>query len=127
MNSEIQALILEGEERLRQAMLHSDVSVLGELISSELHFTNHFGQVVTKEDDLAFHRSRVLRLTQLEPSEQFIQIHPGFAVVSVLMHLIGSYVGAPIEQNIRYTRIWTIAPNGSLQIIAGHSSEIPAA
>ena len=127
MGSTLQAQIIDVEERLREAMLRSDVRVLGELIAPELHFTNHFGQVVSKADDLAFHQSGVLRLTELSPSQQHIQLHEGFAVVSVLMHLLGSYEGAPIDQNIRYTRVWLISPNGSPQVIAGHSSMIPPA
>lgn len=108
------------------AMLHSDVQVLDELIAPELIFTNHVGQLVSKADDLAFHQARLLRLNALEPSQQHIQTHSGFAIVSVLMHLVGSYEGAPIDQHIRYTRIWLIAPNGTLQIIGGHASEIPS-
>jgi hypothetical protein len=124
MSSEIQTQVIEVEERLRQAMLHHDVQALDELIAPELLFTGHLGQLVTKEDDLAFHRAAILNLTVIEPSQQHIQIHPTFAVVSVLMHLVGIYEGTPIDQNMRYTRIWSIAPNGSLQIIAGHMSEI---
>jgi ketosteroid isomerase-like protein len=126
MSNILQAQIIELEERLRQAMLHDDVQVLDELISPDLLFTSHMGQLVSKEDDLAFHRAGILHLKELEPSQQRIQIHPDFAVVSVLMHLIGIYGGAPIDQNIRYTRVWSISPNGSIQVIAGHMSEIPS-
>ena len=105
-------------------MLFSDVHALDELLAPELHFTNHFGQVIGKADDLAFHQSGALRLIELEPSEQHWQLHPGFAVVSVLMHLLGSYQGRPISQYIRYTRVWAISAIGALQVIAGHASEI---
>jgi len=124
MNSQFQAQILDVEERLRKAMMRSDVQILDELIAPELHFTDHTGQVVNKEQDLAFHQSRVLQLTELVPSEQHIQLYTGFAVVSVLMHLVGSYQGTPIHLNIRYTRVWSISDNGSLQIVAGHSSTV---
>ncbi len=127
MSSPLHAQVSEAEERLRQAMLHSDVRVLDELIAPELLFTSHFGQLVSKADDLASHRAGLLRLTALEPSQQHIQLHPDFAVVSVLMHLAGAYAGAPIDQNIRYTRVWAVSPTGALQLIAGHMSEIPPA
>ncbi len=126
MNSERQAQIVEVEERLRQAMLHSDVGVLDELISPELIFTSHVGQIVRKEDDLALHRSGIFRLKQLEPSQQHIQLHPDFAVVSVLMHLVGTYENAPVDTHIRYTRIWSNRPNESTQLIAGHASTLQA-
>ena len=120
----LQAKIVEVEERLRQAMLHADVAVLNELIAPELIFTNHFGQLVTKQDDLAFHQSGMLKLTALTPAQQQIQLHPGFVVVSVLMHLLGSYEGAPIDLNIRYTRVWSAAAHGALHIVAGHASAV---
>ncbi len=126
MSSQWHAQVLEVEERLRQAMLHSDVGALDELIAPDLHFTDHMGQVVGKADDLAFHRSRVLRLTELVPSEQHIQIYPDFAIVSVLMHLLGSYEGVPIDLHIRYTRVWVSTPDGALQLVAGHSSTVQA-
>lgn len=123
MTNNFEAQVLEAEERLRLAQHHSDVRTLDELIAPELLFTGHLGQLVTKADDLAFHQAGILQLTASEPLEQHIQMHPGFAVVSVLMHLVGTYDGAPIDQRMRYTRVWSITPNGSVQLIAGHMSE----
>jgi len=40
------------EEKLRHAMLTSDVSALDELIADDLVFTMHTGQVVNKQFDL---------------------------------------------------------------------------
>jgi hypothetical protein len=120
-----QAQIIELEERLRQAMLHSDVVELDALIAPELLFTNHLGQVFSKGDDLDAHRTGQFKFTELTPSERQIQLNDGFTVVSVLMHIVGSYEGTPVEQNIRFTRIWAISTSNSIQIIAGHTSEIP--
>lgn len=125
MSLELQSKIVELEERLRQAMLRSDVSVLDELIAPELLFTNHLGQLITKQDDLAAHQSGSLRLQALTPSEQHFQIKQGFLVVSVLMHLLGTYKDTPIDFSIRYTRIWAAASNGAIQVIAGHASAVP--
>ncbi len=124
MNSPSQTQILEAEERLRQAMLQNDVSVLDELIAPDLLFTGITGQLASKADDLAAHQARLLRLTTIEPVQQTIQLHPGFAVVSALMHLVGTYDGTPIDQQLRYTRVWVLAQNGSVQITAGHMSEV---
>jgi hypothetical protein len=124
MSREFEAQVREAEERLRRAMVNNDVGVLDELISPELLFTGHVGQLVTKEDDLAFHRARVLRLTKIEPLEETIQMHPGFAVVSVLLHLVGTFEGAAIDQRMRYTRVWTMSNSGKVQLVAGHMSEV---
>ena len=125
MSFELQSKIVELEERLRQAMLRSEVGVLDELIAPKLIFTNHLGQLITKQDDLASHQSGALQLKALTPTEQHIQINNGFVVVSVLMHLLGTYKDTPIDFSIRYTRIWAADPSGAMQIIAGHASAIP--
>jgi hypothetical protein len=105
-------------------MLTNDVQALDELIAPELLFTGHLGQLASKADDLAAHEARLLRVTTIEPSERHTQVHSEFAVVSVRMHLVGSYAGAPIDQYMRYTRVWAFSPNGTLQIVAGHMGEV---
>jgi hypothetical protein len=120
-----QAQIIELEERLRQAMLRSDVVELDALIAPELLFTNYLGQVFSKHADLDAHRSGQFKFTEITPSERQVQLNHGFTVVSVLMHILGSYEGTPVEQNIRFTRVWAISTSGLIQIIAGHTSEIP--
>jgi ketosteroid isomerase-like protein len=119
-----QERIIELEERLRQAMLQSDIVELDALIAPELLFTNHLGQVISKDADLDAHRSGRFKFTELTPSDRQIRLNDGFAIVSVLMHILGSYEGNPVELNIRFTRVWAISTHGSLQIIAGHTSEL---
>lgn len=120
-----QAQIVELEERLRQAMLRSDVVELDALIAPELLFTNHLGQLVSKQEDLHAHRSGQFKFTELTPFDRQIQLNNGFTVVSVLMHIVGSYEGTPVDRDIRFTRVWAVSTSGSIQIIAGHTSAIP--
>lgn len=124
MNDNLQSQIIELEEQLRQAMLHSNVAELDTLIAPELLFTNHLGQIFSKQDDLDAHRSGKFKFTEITPSDRHLQINPGFTVVSVLMHIVGSYDGTQVEQDIRFTRVWAISTTGSIQIIAGHTSAI---
>ncbi|PNQ85462.1 nuclear transport factor 2 family protein [Paenibacillus polymyxa] len=42
--------IIEYEEKLRKAMLASDVKILDELIHNKLIFVNHFGQMLNNID-----------------------------------------------------------------------------
>lgn len=121
-----EADILAAEERLRQAMLHSDVAALDALISPDLIFTSHLGQLVGKQDDLDFHRSGLFKLEELTPSEQRIQLSEGVAIASVLMYLSGSYAGTRFSETIRYTRVWSTSKGKPLQVIAGHASALPA-
>ncbi|MGL5873647.1 MAG: nuclear transport factor 2 family protein [Xenococcaceae cyanobacterium] len=122
MSKHSEAKIAEIEERLRQAMLKSDVAELDALIAPELIFTNHLGQLVSKQQDLDTHRAGMLKLRELMPSDRRIQLNEGFSVVSVQMHLLGSYDGAAIDVNIRYTRVWSVSSAGTLQIVAGQAS-----
>lgn len=121
MDDTIKNQIIEAEERLRLAMLHSDVEVLDALLSPELIFTNHLGHLVGKEEDLAGHKSGALKLDSLEPSEQHILLTGGVAIVSVKMQLLGSYNGIPTNGIFRFTRVWSQSQDGTWQIVAGHS------
>ncbi len=124
MSKHSESQIAEFEERLRLAMLNSDVAELDALIAPELLFTNHLGQLITKQQDLAMHRSGTLKFTGIAPSDQLIQLNEGFSVVSVQMYLLGSYAGTAIDEHIRYTRVWSLSSAGSLQIVAGHASVV---
>ena len=124
MLADIENKVINAEERLRLAMLTSDVEALDELISSDLMFTNHFGQVLGKHDDLALHRSGVLKFHTLEPSERQIKTSGSITIVSVRMKLSGVYGGSPFAGDLRYTRVWRLSQSDTFQVVAGHSSAV---
>ncbi|MDV2994686.1 MAG: hypothetical protein N4J56_004340 [Chroococcidiopsis sp. SAG 2025] len=121
MNGKIEHQIIEVEEKLRLAMLHSDVKALDELLSPRVLFTDHLGHLVGKEEDLAGHKSGALKLKSLSASEQHILLTGDVAVVSVKMQLSGSYNGTPTNGIFRFTRVWSQSQDGTWQIIAAHS------
>ena len=121
MNKTIEKEIQEYEDRLTEAMLRSDVNVLDELLSSDLVFTNHLGHLMTKQDDLEAHKSGILKIETLTPSEQRIQILNDVAVVTVKVHILGSFAGVSSESDFRFTRVWARSSNNLWQIIAAHS------
>ena len=120
MSNPIEAQILEAEERLGLAMLDSDVKVLDELLAPELIFTNHLGQVLGKQDDLAAHRSGKFKIEVLTPSDRHIQLKGNVAIVTVKVHLIGRYEGTSFDNNLRFTRVWTLSSNQNWHIVAAH-------
>lgn len=124
MSDKIEEEIYESEEQLRQAMLSSDVDSLDELLAANLIFTNHMGQVLTKEDDLEAHRSGILTIDELILSDPEIRVLKEVAVVSVQVHLVGSYNGARSEADFRFTRVWARSDEDIWQVIAGHSSVV---
>ncbi|TBR57454.1 DUF4440 domain-containing protein [Westiellopsis prolifica IICB1] len=120
MTETIETQIINVEERLRQAMLASDVSVLNELLAPEIIITSHLGELLGKQDDLAAHESGLFKIHELIPSQQHIQIHGEVAIVSVRMQVSGSYNGSPANGDFRYTRVWAVSVSGSWHIIAAH-------
>ena len=76
-----------------------------------------------KHDDLNAHRTGVIRITQLEPSDERVQDFGSIVVVSVRMEMRGSFQGAAFAGPFRYTRIWRTTDNG-WRVVAGHVSAI---
>lgn len=61
MERDIEKEIIEAEENLRTAMLISNLEVLDELLAPDLIFTNHLGQLISKKDDLAGHKTGIFK------------------------------------------------------------------
>jgi len=122
MNQSIELQIEECEERLKQAMLCSDVSALDELLSPDLTFTNHLGQLMTKQDDLEAHESGMLKINEITLSDQKVKNYGDMVAVSVQAHILGSFAGVMSKSNIRFTRVWSKASSEDWQVIVGHSS-----
>jgi hypothetical protein len=124
MTNLIETQIIECEERIRLAMLHSDVKELDELLAPELRFTSHLGELITKQDDLEFHRSGLIKIEAVTPSEQYIEIIGNVAIVFVRLRIEGNYAGVKADGDFRFTRIWTLSASGTWHVIAGHSTLI---
>jgi ketosteroid isomerase-like protein len=120
MNTTAETQIIDAEERLRLAMLASNVSVLNELLAPELIFTNHLGQLMTKQDDLNAHESGMIRIDALNASERHIQFYGEVAIVLVRMQISGSYAGQPASGDFRFTRVWAVSSSGNWHIVAAH-------
>lgn len=119
--------IQAAEEQLRQAMLHSDVASLDRLIADDLIFTTHFGTVVTKQEDLAVHRSGTLKFHAIEPSEQKVMILGQAAYVCVRMALSGTNNGSPFRGDFRFSRVWRMSGDNTWQVVAGQVTAVQGA
>jgi ketosteroid isomerase-like protein len=124
MHSPLQVQIGQVENRLRAAMLSADISALNELLAPDLIFTNHLGQLLCKDDDLAAYRSGVLKVVSLEPSEQHVKVLGDVVVVSVRVRMTGTYEGATANGDFRFTRVWAHSQHETWQIVAAHASLI---
>ncbi|HEY5455963.1 MAG TPA: nuclear transport factor 2 family protein [Acidothermaceae bacterium] len=110
------------EEQLRQAMLTSDLEVLDALIDPDLLFVLADGTVVDKQADVHAHRSGHVRITQLDPSDQRIDVHNSAAVVTVMMAATGSFGGVPFQGRYRYLRFWCETATG-WRVVGGSMSD----
>lgn len=112
------------EKELRIAMLASDLETLDDLLSDELVFTNHYGQRLSKADDLAAHSSGLLSIDRLEPrAEPIIRLIGDSAIVSVTVDLAGTYDGQPFAGAFAYSRMW-YRQGGKWRIEAAHCSSV---
>ncbi|MEB4887442.1 MULTISPECIES: nuclear transport factor 2 family protein [Priestia] len=117
-----QARVIEYEEMLRSAMLSNNVELLEELLSDELIFVNHFGQWLSKEQDINAHRSKSLDIAGIEVLEQEIKLFQELAVTVTKVALNGSLVtGEAVGGEYSYTRIWKDV-GGKLKVVSCHCS-----
>ena len=117
--------VIQGfESRLRLAMIHSDIEELDQLLSDDLIFTTHFGQLIRKKDDLDAHKSGIIKINEAIASDEQILLLKGVAVVSVQMRLSGSINGTPSNGLFRFTRVWAESSKGHWKVVAGQSTSV---
>jgi ketosteroid isomerase-like protein len=117
--------ILELEERIRQAQLDADVAALDDLISEDLLFTGPNGELGTKAQDLAAHKSGAVRFREHHPEELRVRrISDDVAVSALRARLAVEVDGRIVAGTYRYTRVWA-REEGKWRVVAGHVSEVP--
>ena len=117
--------VQEMERRLREAMLGGDVAALDELLGDGLVFVDQAGRRLGKDDDLAHHRSGLLTIGALRPSDERIRVVGGgtVAIVNVTVAVEGRYADAPFAGTFAYTRLWC-QEDGRWRVKAAHCSAV---
>ncbi|CAB3772323.1 cytochrome P450 [Burkholderia sp. MSh2] len=111
------------EAALRAAMLANDVDALDALLDDGLVFTVPGGQVISKDDDLAAHRAKRLRLDRLDLHDVQAHAIDEMILVTVQATLAGRFDSVGIAGTFAYTRLWR--PSGARwRVVAGHASGI---
>lgn len=118
-----EAAIEQCEERLRLAMLASDVDALSKLLADDLIFIDHQGRRVGKAEDLQIHRSGVLELAQIEILDRVIRPLDNAALVSLRARVTGAYYGEKFSEKLVYTRVWS-RKSDVWTVISAHCSRI---
>jgi ketosteroid isomerase-like protein len=120
----LKAEIIAMEDRLREAMLTSDVERLNELINDALIFIGPDGQVYRKEDDVEMHRTKSSSFSRIERMKMTMSSHPQTVIVTVDAKLAGAFKGEDFESTVRYLRVWQ-RKGHTWQVIAGSVAALP--
>lgn len=115
--------IQEYEERLRLAMLRSDVAELDALIDDDLLFIGLEGGIYTKADDIRLHRSGLQRMSQADWHEVQVRSYGSTCVTAVTAELSGTFMGEPFSGLFRYLRTW-VEREAGWRVVSGSVSAI---
>jgi hypothetical protein len=118
-----ETLIANYEEALRSAMLAGDTQALDDLLDNALVFTGANGQVLSKAEDLAAHRSKLLQLERLDVYETQAQRIGEMIVVTTKARLAGRYDSTPFAGAFAYTRVWRQSAD-AWKVVVGHASMV---
>lgn len=112
------------EERLRRAMLSSDVPELEQLLSDRLVFTDQFGKRLGRAEDLAVHRSGLLSLERIDfACEPIVRVLGQTSLVWTTAELAGAYAEQSFVGTFAYSRVWH-REGASWQVVAAHCSAV---
>lgn len=116
-------IIIELEDKIKNAQLHNDVKVLEELLAQDLKFIRLDGNIATKLDDLNAHKAKLVLFKDITFSERTIHEFDDFAVVTVRAEIQGETGGSAFHGHYRYLRNWARI-NHKWQVISGCVAEI---
>ncbi len=119
-------VVLVAEERLRQAMLASDVAELNELLAPELMFTTFLGESISKQQDLDAHASGFLKMHGIKLSDQRVRAQAGTWIVTCVAEIDASFDDDRTEQQFRFLRVWAPSPSGGLHVVAAQATLVYA-
>lgn len=110
--------IIKLEYRLIEAIKTSDIDFIENVLHDDLVFIAPNGQVVTKEMDLASHKSGEMTVEQLIPKFEDFNIIGDTAISIVSYDTKGTMLGQPISGRFRYIRSWKGFADG-IKVISG--------
>jgi len=119
----IRAEILKREDELLEAIKSSDIITLDKLLHNECLFIMPDGKAITKQMDLAAHRSGAMVVEELKSTIEQIKLIESIAVVIVVYETKGKMLENPIQGRFRYIRIWN-SFEGDLKVIGGSCVQI---
>jgi hypothetical protein len=116
-------IILEQENKLYSAIKDGNITALDKLLHDDLLFILPSGETITKEKDLDTYRDGALKVDELLPEVENLNIIDDMAVITLIIKLSGKFNGVPFEANYRYIRFWKKFNDG-IKVIGGSGIDI---
>ncbi|PRD56664.1 nuclear transport factor 2 family protein [Sphingobacterium gobiense] len=110
--------ILNLENTLYEAIKNSNTEVLDNLLHADLLFIIPSGETITKEMDLQTYREGNLKVEELIPKVEELNIIDDLAVITLQIELKGNYNNEPFEARYRYIRFWKKFAEG-IKVVGG--------
>lgn len=123
VNQLTESSILEQENKLYRAIKDGNVSALDELLHDDLLFILPSGETITKEIDLDTYRGGALKVDELLPEIENLNIIDDLAVITLTINLKGKFNEVPFEANFRYIRFWKKFADG-IKVVGGSGRAI---
>lgn len=115
--------IVKLEYDLIEAIKTSDIDFIDNVLHDDLQFLTPNGQVITKEMDLASHKSKQMTVEVLIPTFETCKIIGDTAISIVVYDAKGTMLGKSISGQFRYIRNWQVF-NDSIKIVSGACLQI---
>ncbi|RYD71468.1 MAG: nuclear transport factor 2 family protein [Verrucomicrobiaceae bacterium] len=109
------------EDRLRQAVLSSNVYALEEMLADDLVFIDQSGRRLGKAEDIEVYRRGLVSVAKFDVLEQTIRSVGEVNVVHSLVEISGRALGTAFDGQFYYTRVWTIQ-DGRWRVISAQAT-----
>ncbi len=117
--------IMKMEMLLIEGIKKSDIGFLEKTIHDKVLFMAPNGQIITKEMDLASHKTGQMVIEKLSSTIEEINIIADTAISATIYDTKGKMQGTPIEGKFKYIRVWKKFDDG-LKVIAASCFQIPS-
>ncbi|MFY0600184.1 MAG: nuclear transport factor 2 family protein [Cyclobacteriaceae bacterium] len=115
--------IAAAEQDLLNAMKNCDIQKLDELLHDDLLFNIPTGHTITKTMDLETYSSGNMKIQEISPSNQQINLIGDNAIVSISVEMKGVYMNKSLDGKYRLIRVWKLLHN-KWKVIAGSSIKV---
>jgi len=115
--------IISNEKALLAAMIRGDILKLNKLIYKNMLSILPNGQTINKEMGLEIFRSRNIKIREIKPITQRINLIGDNAIVTTSIEIKGHYFDYILDGKYRFIRVWKLF-NNTWKVIAESGFQI---